>query len=89
MFEALAARAQAVGELADTLPVSWPALSQRLRVLREAGLVTDRAVGTRRIHEVHPTGLTELRNYLDGFWETSMRAFKQAAEQSQREAEQR
>jgi DNA-binding transcriptional ArsR family regulator len=81
IFERVAARPRAVGELADELPVSRPAVSQHLRVLSEAGLVTARADGTRRIYELDPRGLAGLRDYLDGFWQRSLTAFARAAEQ--------
>lgn len=58
----------AVGELAAELPISRPAVSQHLRVLKAAGLVTDRAAGTRRIYRVDPAGLAAVRAYLEGFW---------------------
>jgi DNA-binding transcriptional ArsR family regulator len=80
VFELVAARPRAVGELAAELPVSRPAVSQHLRVLKEAGLVADEAVGTRRVYQLHPEGVAELRSYLDGFWNRSLRAFKAAAE---------
>src|ERR1700759_2372459 len=80
IFEKVAAGPRAVGELADLLPVSRPAVSQHLKVLREAGLVVDRAAGTRRISELDPQGLSGLRDYLDGFWNRSLAAFKRAAE---------
>jgi len=79
ILERIAARPRAVGELADELPVSRPAVSQPLKVLSEAGLVTVRADGTRRIHELDPHGLAGLRDYLDGFWNRSLAAFKKAA----------
>ena len=80
MFERVADRPMAVGELADTLPVSRPAVSQHLKVLKEAGLVFDRAVGTRRLYQLDPDGLDSLRSYLDGFWNRSLAAFKRVAE---------
>src|SRR5262245_24082265 len=85
VFELVAERPRAVGELAARLPVSRPAVSQHLRVLKEAGLVEDEAVGTRRIYQLHPEGVEELRSYLDGFWNHSLRAFKAAAEKSKEE----
>jgi DNA-binding transcriptional ArsR family regulator len=85
VFELVAARPRAVGELAAELPVSRPAVSQHLRVLKEAGLVEDEAVGARRIYQLHPEGVAELRDYLDGFWNRSLRAFKAAAEGSKEE----
>jgi len=80
IFEALAERPQAVGQLADHLPVSRPAVSQHLKVLSEAHLVTPRAEGTRRIYAVDPQGLAGLRDYLDGFWRRSLAAYTRAAE---------
>jgi DNA-binding transcriptional ArsR family regulator len=85
VFELVAERPRAVGELAARLPVSRPAVSQHLRVLKEAGLVTDEAVGARRIYQLHPEGIEELRSYLDGFWNRSLRAFKAAAEAGDKE----
>jgi len=85
VFELVAARPRAVGELAAELPVSRPAVSQHLRVLKEAGLVTDEAVGARRVYQLHPEGVAELRDYLDGFWNRSLRAFKAAAEADDKE----
>ncbi|HEY2056068.1 MAG TPA: metalloregulator ArsR/SmtB family transcription factor [Solirubrobacterales bacterium] len=85
VFELVAARPRAVGELAAELPVSRPAVSQHLRVLKEAGLVSDDAVGARRIYQLHPEGVAELRSYLDGFWKRSLRAFKAAAEADDKE----
>jgi DNA-binding transcriptional ArsR family regulator len=86
IFERLAERPCAVGELAAELPVSRPAVSQHLGVLREAGLVVDTAVGTRRIYRVDPDGLRALRAYLDGFWNRALLAYKDAAERSAQEA---
>src|SRR3954454_23921720 len=82
IFERVAERPQAVGHLADRLPVSRPAVSQHLKVLTEARLVAPRAEGPRRIYEVDPRGLAGLRDYLDGFWNRSLAAFTKAAEQS-------
>lgn len=79
IFERLADRPRAVGELADELPVSRPAVSQHLKVLTDAGLVNARAQGTRRIYELDPQGLAGLRDYLDGFWNRSLAAFTRAA----------
>jgi DNA-binding transcriptional ArsR family regulator len=86
IFERLAARPQAVGELAEQLPVSRPAVSQHLRVLKGAGLVTDRPAGNRRIYQVDPAGVSALRAYLDQFWNQSLASFKQAAEQRVKES---
>jgi DNA-binding transcriptional ArsR family regulator len=85
IFERLAERPRAVGELAGELPVSRPAVSQHLRVLKDAGLVIDRPDGTRRIYQLDPQGVDGLRRYLDGFWNRSLAAFKAAAEQAQEE----
>ena len=71
---------RAVGELAAGLPVSRPAVSQHLRVLKEAGLVTERRDGTRRLYRVDPRGLEELRAYFERFWDDALEAFKDAAE---------
>lgn len=86
ILERLAVRPQAVGELAEQLPVSRPAVSQHLRVLKGAGLVTDRPAGNRRIYQVDPTGISALRAYLDQFWNQSLASFKQAAEQRVKES---
>jgi DNA-binding transcriptional ArsR family regulator len=75
---------RAVGEIAAELPVSRPAVSQHLRVLKEAGLVTERQDGTRRLYRVDPDGLTALREYLEGFWEEALASFKEAAEAEER-----
>ena len=80
VFELLASRPRSVGELASELPVSRPAVSQHLKVLKTAGLVCDRAVGTRRIYAIDAAGIGELRAYLDRFWTTALAAFKQAVE---------
>src|SRR4029453_4741421 len=69
-----------VGEIASRLPVSRPAVSQHLRVLKEAGLVTERQDGTRRLYRVDPNGFADLRDYLEGFWEEALASFKAAAE---------
>ncbi len=83
IFERLAEHPSAVGELASELPVSRPAVSQHLRVLKDAGLVTDRPAGTRRIYQLDPQGVAALRDYLDGFWNRSLAAFKRAAEEGE------
>ena len=80
IFERLADGPRAVVDLADGLPVSRPAVSQHLRVLKEAGLVVDRPMGARRLYQVDPDGLGALRSYLDRFWDRALAAFKQAAE---------
>jgi DNA-binding transcriptional ArsR family regulator len=83
----LAERPRAVGELARELPVSRPAVSQHLKVLKEAGLVTDNHDGTRRIYRVNPDGVAALRAQLDSFWTQALANFKDAAEQATDEEE--
>jgi DNA-binding transcriptional ArsR family regulator len=85
IFERLSVRPTAVGELAAALPVSRPAVSQHLKVLRDVGLVVDRQEGTRRIYEVDRAGLAVLRSYLDQFWNRSLAAFQTEVEQQERE----
>jgi DNA-binding transcriptional ArsR family regulator len=74
-----------VGELAQGLPVSRPAVSQHLRVLKDAGLVIDRAVGTRRIYQPDPKGLAALRAQLDRFWSDALANYKAIVEQATKE----
>ena len=81
----LAERPWAVGELADTLPVTRPAVSQHLKLLKEAGLVTDRAEGNRRIYRLDPRGLDAMRRELDGFWTQALANFKALVEQDPQE----
>ena len=81
IFEMLAEQPLAVGEIANELPVSRPAVSQHLKVLKQAGLVNDRAVGARRIYEVDPEGIKALHAYLDQFWNKALVAFKHTVEQ--------
>jgi DNA-binding transcriptional ArsR family regulator len=78
ILDHLAAGPRAVGELAADLPVSRPAVSQHLKVLKDVGLVRDERRGTRRLYRVDPAGLAVLRTYLDQFWERSLAAFEQA-----------
>jgi len=80
VFERLAKRALSVGAIADELPVSRPAVSQHLRVLTQAGLVTHDRDGTRRVYRVDPRGIEAMRRYLDKFWDRALAAFKAAAE---------
>ena len=70
----------AVGELAREFPISRPAISQHLRVLKHAHLVIDRAAGNRRIYELNPVGVEALRAYFDRFWDHALASFKRAAE---------
>ena len=85
IFELLADRPRPVGELAGELPVSRPAVSQHLRVLKDAGLVIDQAAGTRRNYRLNPDGVAMLRDYLDRFWRRSLHTFAAIAEESFRE----
>ena len=85
IFERLAERPSAVRELADDLPVSRPAVSQHLKVLKAAGLVIDEPDGTRRIYQLDPEGVDALRGYLDQFWNQALTAFKRAVEQDPKE----
>ena len=80
VFEQLRTGPKAVGELAAGLPVSRPAVSQHLKALRDAGLVRHEVDGTRRLYEVDPRGLGELRSWLDRFWSDSLAAFKAEVE---------
>lgn len=84
IFERLQEGPRAVGEIARELPVSRPAVSQHLRVLKDAGLVSERREGTRRIYRLDPDGLAELRSYFDRFWTAALADFKAAAEASER-----
>ena len=83
IFERLRTGPRAVGELARELPVSRPAVSQHLRVLKEAGLVTEQRNGTRRIYGVDAASVAELRDYFDGFWSDALESFKRAVEQDE------
>jgi DNA-binding transcriptional ArsR family regulator len=80
IFGALAERPRAVGELAALFPVSRPAVSQHLKVLKDAGLVVDRKAGTRRVYAVDSEGVARLRRELDLLWSGALAAFKEAAE---------
>jgi DNA-binding transcriptional ArsR family regulator len=79
-MESLRTGPQAVGEIARGMPVSRPAVSQHLKVLKEAGLVTDRADGTRRVYYLDPNGLAALRAWLDQFWDEALTAFRAEVE---------
>jgi DNA-binding transcriptional ArsR family regulator len=87
IFERLVDHPRAVGELAGELPVSRPAVSQHLKVLKEAGLVVDRPAGNRRIYQVDPDGVDALRAQLDGFWTKALAAYKAAVERTTEESE--
>ena len=85
IFERIADRPRPVGELARELPVSRPAVSQHLKVLKEAGLVTDRRAGNRRIYQVDPDGVGALRAELDRFWNQALATFQEVVEQGPEE----
>jgi DNA-binding transcriptional ArsR family regulator len=84
VFERLRSGPKPVGVLADGLPVSRPAVSQHLKVLKEAGLVADRPEGTRRVYFIDPHGLGALRKWLDQFWDDALAAFQAEIEQTDR-----
>jgi DNA-binding transcriptional ArsR family regulator len=86
IFERLAAGPSAVGELANSLPVSRPAVSQHLKVLKDAGLVIDRRAGNRRIYQADPDGLGRLRAELDEFWDSTLAAYKAAVERQEEDS---
>jgi len=88
IFELLARDPCSVGELAQRLPVSRPAVSQHLRVLKDGGLVTSQAEGTRRVYRINPAGVTALRAYLDRIWDDALTAFQKAAEAAPDDPEQ-
>lgn len=85
IFELLVDRPRAVIELASELPVSRPAVSQHLRVLKNAGLVADQPAGTRRIYRVNPDGLAALRADLERFWGSALASYEVAVERSSKE----
>ncbi len=85
IFELLADGPRPVGEIARELPVTRPAVSQHLKVLKEAGLVIDRQLGTKRLYQLDPAGIGALRAYFDRFWTRALMAFKDAVEQTQKE----
>jgi DNA-binding transcriptional ArsR family regulator len=85
IFARIAERPRAVGELARGLPVSRPAVSQHLRVLKDAGLVLDRAEGNRRIYQADPAGLAALRAQLDTFWNQALATFEQVVDHDTKE----
>ena len=82
VFESLQSGPASVGTIAAGLPVSRPAVSQHLKALKHAGLVADRADGTRRVYYIDPDGLGELRHWLDQFWSGALEAFKNEVEKS-------
>jgi DNA-binding transcriptional ArsR family regulator len=85
VFELLVEHPRSVSALAGVLPVSRPAVSQHLKVLKDAGLVIDARAGKQRVYRVDPDGLAALRAELDGFWTKTLAAYKQAVEQPQEE----
>jgi len=82
---ALSERPQAVGELAGGLPISRAAVSQHLKVLKVAGLVTDRAIGNRRVYRLNPAGIAALRDQLDTFWNRALDGYQDVVEQENEE----
>ena len=80
IFERLTKKAMAVGEIADGLPVSRPAVSQHLKVLKDAGLVTMRTEGTRNVYQIDFRTIASMRDYLDRFWNKALAAFKDVVE---------
>jgi len=87
IFECLSEQPRAVGELADVLPVSRPAVSQHLKVLKSAGLVTEHAEGTRRIYRLNPEGVAALRDQLDTFWNRALSGYAQTTEEQAAESQ--
>ena len=87
VFEQLRSGGKPVGEIARGLPVSRPAVSQHLKVLKDAGLVADRSEGTRRIYYIDPKGLGAMRAWLDQFWDAALTAFAAEVERSNKERE--
>jgi len=83
VFERLGSGPRAVGAIARGMPVSRPAVSQHLKVLKEAGLVADRAEGTRRVYYIDPKGLGALRGWLDRFWDRALANFRAEVERSE------
>jgi len=85
IVQCLAERPRAVGELADQLPISRQAVSQHLRVLKDAGLVADQAVGTRRIYRLNPAGVSALKDQLDTFWRRALDGYQNVIEDKSEE----
>ncbi|MEU5374059.1 ArsR/SmtB family transcription factor [Streptomyces sp. NPDC003631] len=86
IVERLAEKPRAVGELADELPVSRPAVSQHLKVLKSAGLVSERADGTRRIYRLNPAGVAALRDQLETFWNRALAGYQDVVEEPEEES---
>jgi DNA-binding transcriptional ArsR family regulator len=85
ILERLAERPKAVGELADELPVSRPAVSQHLKVLKDSGLVTEQAAGTSRNYRINPAGVSALRDQLDTFWNRALAGYQDAVHDTDKE----
>ena len=85
VFERLGSGPLPVGRIAEGLPVSRPAVSQHLKVLKEAGLVSDRAEGTRRVYQIDPQGLGAMRAWLDRFWVVALEAFQAEVEKDEKQ----
>jgi DNA-binding transcriptional ArsR family regulator len=85
VFQRLRSGGRSVGEIARDLPVSRPAVSQHLKVLKDAGLVTDRAEGTRRVYHIDPKGLGAMRAWLDQFWDVALQSFATEVARSEKE----
>ena len=83
VFDRLSRKALSVGELAEGLPVTRPAVSQHLKVLKDAGLVVVRSEGTRNIYRVDPRGVAAMRDYLDRFWQRALASFKEEVEKKE------
>jgi len=83
IFDRLSRKALSVGELAEGLPVTRPAVSQHLKVLKDAGLVVVRTEGTRNIYRVDPKGVAAMRDYLDRFWQRALASFKEEVEKKE------
>jgi len=85
IVQRLSERPRAVGELAEQLPITRQAVSQHLRVLKDAGLVTDQAVGTRRVYRLNPVGVAALKDQLDTFWRRALDGFQDTVEDTSEE----
>jgi len=85
VLERLREGPKSVGEIANDLPVSRPAVSQHLKVLKDAGLVNDRSEGTRRIYHIDPKGLGAMRAWLDQFWDSALASFAAEVERQEKE----
>jgi len=86
IMQCLAERPRAVGELADGLPISRQAVSQHLRVLKDAGLVADQAAGTRRVYRLNPAGVVAMKDQLDTFWRRALNGYQNVVEDNAEES---